>query len=1050
MPESKPSIVFIAPSLRLYNNGLPKVPSAVMRFVRPLSLAAWLLMFLSPWVPELRADSVSSLGSPSYRLRQWTTEQGLPNNSVTCLLQTRDGYLWAGTMFGLARFDGFTFRVLDQANLPAFRNGSDAVNALVEDTEGALWVGTANGLVRNQAGRFTRFTRADGLPHDTVLSLAPSKSGGIWIGTHSGIVLYKHGRFVQDKRWEPLRTNNISALAEGNDGRLWIAHKHGVSKWLPGGDLVLTNEFGADSALFTDHSGKVWLAARPSGRIFCLSNDHVTRWQLPPNLPATSVVTAFFEDRSHRLHAVVRDGGMLALGPGGFEAVSGPSFPEETKVHCAVPDAEGNLWLGTHHGGLLRLQKCSVQTYTSPGGSDWNQILSVFGTPDGIIWAGTDRGVLKLENGQLTPVTYKEYPNWKMSVPAVFMDRQQQVWAAPRGAGLVRLQEGQFIRINPTGSATFPKNLSFEAIYQDPEDTLWLGSGAGLWRLSSGQWSRFGQKEGLPDLDIRCILRDSSGKLWLGTHGGGLNFFYKGAFQNFSEKDGLPHLQVHCLYEDSQRTLWVGTQLGLARFKKDRFQTISTRQGLFDNCVNHIEEDDAGRLWIGCNRGIYSVLRSQLNGVADGSLAQVNCVVYGEADGMLSNETNGEHQPSGWKGPDGRLWFPTQKGLAVVDPKAPRDEEQMVRVGIERVRANGKTVFDVLPLLYEESPVSSNGTEAAPVQASDGLWNFPSQIRQSLEFHYGANSFTAPERIKYRYKMDGYENEWHEAGPQRLAVYTNLRPGKYRFQVSACNQHGLWNNQTAVFGFSIAPHFTETNSFYGLCALAVMLAAWGIHHYRVGVVRQMQELTAQAALSEQRARIARDMHDDLGANLSKIALINEVVRRNIGNPQVLQSETGKIANIASQTVDGLSELVWAANPKYDTIDTLFSYLREYAGQFFEETSIRCQLFINPPAFRGQVDFKLRRHLFLVVKEALHNILKHSRASTAEVRITAEPGAITISIADNGIGLNARGPAASGNGLSNMRQRIHECNGTFDIQSPDNLGTSLLIRVPLPP
>jgi signal transduction histidine kinase len=419
-------------------------------------------------------------------------------------------------------------------------------------------------------------------------------------------------------------------------------------------------------------------------------------------------------------------------------------------------------------------------------------------------------------------------------------------------------------------------------------------------------------------------------------------------------------------------------------------------------------------------------------------------MVYGEADGMLSNETNGEHQPSGWKGPDGRLWYPTQKGLTVVDPRDFREKERPVPVVIERVLAKGETIFDVLPA--KPRSIQGRGARSVAGAVSD-TGRLPAGAGETLEFHFAANTFVAPEKTRYRYMLENYDKGWRDAGPQRLAVYTNLRPGDYRFKVIACNHHGVWNERPALFAFAIAPHFHETPWFYALCSAGLLMVALGIHHYRVRVVRRLQELQAQAALSDQRERIARDMHDDLGANLSRIALINEVVRRDGHDQSLLQRETAKIATIAGQTVDSLSELVWAANPKYDTLENLISYLREYIAQFFDQTTFQCQLTVPETIPPAQVDFKLRRHLFLVVKEALHNILKHSRAERAEVTIGLSDDSIHITISDNGMGMEISG-SPSGNGLLNMRQRVAELKGAFKIQSSPAQGTILRIVVPL--
>jgi signal transduction histidine kinase len=401
---------------------------------------------------------------------------------------------------------------------------------------------------------------------------------------------------------------------------------------------------------------------------------------------------------------------------------------------------------------------------------------------------------------------------------------------------------------------------------------------------------------------------------------------------------------------------------------------------------------------------------------------------------MNSTEGNGDQQPSACATPDGCLWFPTTRGVVKVDPERLLRDPVPPPVVIEQVTADNTIVFgDGAP----KSKADRTGISLAPGRA------------RVLAIRYTSSSFSAPEKVQFRYRLHGYDQSWqYDDHNRREALYTNLRPGSYRFEVWARNHDGVESAAGELFAFSLQPHVYETAGFYVACAVFVVGATVGIQAYRLGVQRRMLHLERDAALHCERSRIAQDVHDDLGASLTQIAILSEVAQRDWTHSETARAHVAKISATARTVVDNLSELVWATNPRNDTLDNFVSYLREFAARFFENASILCRLDFPQSVPDLPLAAELRRSLFLVVKEALHNVLQHSRASQVQITVAFPRSHLSISIRDNGRGFEPQSIASSSNGLRNIRQRVERAGGTVTIQSQPGAGVAIDLRVPL--
>ena len=486
---------------------------------------------------------------------------------------------------------------------------------------------------------------------------------------------------------------------------------------------------------------------------------------------------------------------------------------------------------------------------------------------------------------------------------------------------------------------------------------------------------------------------------------------------------------------------------------EDRFFTFTTQHGLGENVVNNIQEDQFGYLWLSGLHGIYRVSRQELNDIAAGRRAQARCVAYGEADGMLNSECNGgDNQPAGCKDSEGRIWFPTVQGVVAVDPKGAQRAELPPPVVIEQVRANDQVVFgDGMDWQSKvQGPKSKVGAASRPNhQSSNSTYQLPPGHARVLEIHYTANSLVAPERMRFKYRLEGHDPDWlWDDQNRRAAFYTDLHPGRYTFRVTACNTHGCWNEDGAQFTFSVAPYLWETWWFYCGAGLSVLLAAAGLHYRRVRGLHKIQLLQQQRALEEERARIARDLHDDLGANLTGLALQLDLAQAHGALPDALQRQLATLARSTRGLVDNMREVVWAMNPQNDNMESLTSFLGQYTENYLAAAGLRCRLEIPAQAPAQALSSNLRHQLFLVLKEALHNVVRHARASEVHLRLEWEKTELRLTLSDNGRGLPPESGRVPEHGLDNMEKRVTKLGGRFRATSGPGGGTSLAVAVPL--
>ncbi|HWD20001.1 MAG TPA: two-component regulator propeller domain-containing protein [Verrucomicrobiae bacterium] len=961
-----------------------------------------------------------------YHIDTWQTDKGLPHSSVTAVVQASDGYLWVATQNGLARFDGVRFRVLDENNTPAMKNSR--LVQLFEDRTHALWIGAEQGeLIRQKDGVFTSYTLpGKGTTHNYVRTFCED-SNSLWlVSCEWQLIHLEHEQFtVPSASWN-LSGRHATAVTADARGQIWVGTERELAV-LQGGQFVTvwsqTNEPNFQvEFLAPSRDGGCWVAG--NGRLRKFSSP-----QREQNLAGfdwnNRPVYDLYEDRQRRLWIATLGSGLFRYDPDGavLHLTTREGLPSDF-VRCVTEDKEGDIWIGAEGGGLCRLKPALFETFDTAQGLASSQAMSVSEGTNGM-WVGSNGdGLDYLTEGGVRHFG-PESGLKNGHVWAVVQDPRHVLWAGTWD-GLYKNDGTKFIGLSDGATVGW----QVLALYEDHHGDMWVGQQAfnGVTRLHNDERTVFRVPGASPSFDVRAMAEDRNGAFWIGTAEEGLFRMQGSNFTRFGKSAGLRSEAIWCLHTDHEGNLWVGTcRGGLSLWREGRFVTWTAQEGLVNNVICQILEDDDGNLWLGSYGGIARVRKEDLRRSAASGAPKIQCQRYGMEDGLPSLECDGGFQPSGCRSHDGRLWFPTVKGLAVIDPR--------------HVSKNPLPP----PVLTEETLI--DGVAAAP--PAPGRQTVVKAGSQRVEFHFTALSFAAPDEVRFRYRLEGLENNWVEAGGQRSASYSHIPPGAYVFHVMACNNDGVWNETGASLPLLALPHYWQTGWFFAITALLVVGGAASAARYAEG--RKMQRRVELAergrAVEQERTRIAKDMHDSLGANLTEIAMLSELAQSPEARPEQVTDDIRRITTRARELTRSLDEIVWAVNPQNDTLENFVAYTCTFAEDYLRLARIACRL--DVPERLPEISFAtdLRHNLFLAIKEAVNNIVKHSAASEVWIKVKIAPPLFAVTIEDNGRGFSP--PAASGrNGLVNMRKRMETIGGRFQLRSEPGLGSRLSLEIDL--
>jgi ligand-binding sensor domain-containing protein/signal transduction histidine kinase len=983
-----------------------------------------------------------SYGEVPFTFRSWQREQGLPENYVRALAQTRDGYLWVGSDDGVSRFDGVSFFSLGLQE--GFQSGP--VKVLLGDSRGALWIGSVDGgLSCWDQGKLTTFTMRDGLPSDSITALAEDGNGRLWVGTPSGLAVLQSGRLTSLEGTGIFSGKPITTLFCDRKGTMWVgATGVGIfmyqgTKFLQFRDPTMDSLLQDPHCLLVDRDGRIWIGAGDEF-VLCREGDQWRRFGMPRHL-APHYISALAEEPDGTVWAGSVGEGLFQFKAGKLVAINASSGLSDNLVETLLMDREGKLWVGTH-GGLNRISPRNLSVLSHNEGLGYGSVQGLAEVQPGIIWATVPNEGVYCWDGQkfrrlmLAGLSWQQNPR----VSALMLARDGSCWVS--GAGrLLQFKNPQTAEAE--GGTLALTNLSISALGQDFKGGVWAGTReGGLWHLSNGKWQT--QTNCPRGHAITAIVPDADGALWIGTEGDGLYRFDEKATVQCEKVSGLPSGWIRTLCLDSQRTLWIGTAGGgLSRLQDKNIATFTMREGLPDNTISQIFEDDDGNLWLGGNRGIARVKKRDFDDLVAHKIPAVYPLVYSRADGMLSEECSSGFSPAGLKSKDGLLWFPTLKGIVVIDPQHAVSSPAPAVV-LEQTLVDG---VPELPVLGRDNDRVNTKLEMV-ASSKKSLSLAPG--KHLLEFRYTGLSFDTPDRVRFRYRLEGLDQNWVEAGTRRVAFYSFVPPGTYRFQVIACNGDGVWNENGASLLVMVRRHYWQSWWFIGVMSLGVVIMVAA--SVRVVEKRKLQQhlkrLEQERVLERERTRIAQDLHDIMGAKLCRISFLSEHARRCEVVTVEHQEEMRSISDDSREVLQSLDEMVWAVNPQNDTLDHLMSYIGQYAQEYFRKTGIECDLKIPERVPFQPISSQSRHHLFLAVHEALANILKHSGATRATITMACRPADFEIIISDNGIGFDPMSSesdspsSAAGfcNGLGNMRRRMREMGGRCVIESRSGHGT----------
>lgn len=973
-----------------------------------------------------------------YRYDHWTADNGLPQNSVRDIVQTRDGYLWLATLDGLVRFDGVRFTVFNKSNSPGITN--NRFTKLYEDAHGNLWASLeSSGLTRLQQGNFTTFTAADGLPSDAISGIGGDDKGNLII--IFGFLLYRwvDGRFQRENDWRRHdNEQNPSPKAQANvalhlpfysDGNKLTCFVDGqLRSWQ-------RPDYPAEFAPFApaqDQHGSTWLSS-PDGLVSTQNGRVVKIYNQRNGLPGKQPRLVFGQWPLQAL-STGADGSLWLTNLDSMQNhLVSQQPPEGLDIFQAYADREGNYWFGTLYNGLYRARKQTITAYSNSQGLITKEVYPLLEGRAGDLWIGTaGNGLYRFMNGAFTNYTIAPNPADNI-ITAIHQDRAGRLWV-DRG---LYLENGHFLR---GISDEVMSLLGFVwTIFEDRMGALWFGGQVGVVRYQNSTVTRFTMKDGLAGDDTKVIIEDGAGGLWLGSYGG-LTHFKDGKFTTWTEANGLPGNTIRALSLDGDGVLWIGTyDSGLGRFKDGKFTRYTMRDGLFDNGVFQMLEDDFGWCWMSCNRGIYRVRKQELNDFADGKIKAITSIAYGKSDGMINVECNGGRWPAGVKTRDGKLWFPTMSGIAMIDPASVRANTQPPPVVIEGVK-------------IDNQPVTVETMESALRNSQSAIAIKPGQA--NFEIEYTALSFINSENLRFKYKLEGLDQDWVDAGTRRTAYFSHIAPGHYTFKVIAANSDGIWNTAGKSLPLRVLPPFYRTWWFLVLSLLLLSGCAVAVYQYRVAQLERRQ--AAQQAFARQliasqeseRKRIAVELHDSLGQSLVLIRNWALLGTSQLDAQAPAKEELDEITTTAARALNEVREIAYNLGPYHLDRLGLAGTIKDMVNRVAQASQIAFTTELALPS--GLLLRETEMHLYRITQEALNNLVKHSAATAAHVALQHQAEEVKLTIRDNGRGFDPHTTShqskRGGFGLHGIDERVRLMGGEWTMQSAPGMGTTIEITI----
>ena len=972
----------------------------------------------------------------NWSVHAWQTDDGLPNNNIAGLAQTSDGYLWLATYGHFARFDGVSFEEFPPKSvIPDFPGKVGRVSALLPDHNGGLWLAMVHGPVVHLVSGTAKIYTND-LPDLLAQTLLEDHEGSLWIVYHGNVVCrIKAGKVTSFSTQDGLPARYDCSLTLDDQGRLWFAKDQQIGIFRDEHFETLVRVPSPPARVVSARDGGVWICS--SHALFkCNENGKLETIGTFAPEPAGADTSALLEDRNGAVWIGTTGNGLFRYNGSGFERIP----TSYSQIACLMEDREGNLWVGTGGGGLDRIEPRAFTLEGTETGLPFETVQSTCEDTDGTVWAITQNLFLVCRTNNawhVVPVGTNQEES-RIRAICVAADPRGGVWVGTQNHVIYHLQNGK------TTAWQAGDGLASDVIrclQADAAGDLWIGEEGPdtVQRLRDGRFTTFNVPRSLGT--IRAMARDTNGDIWVGSSKGILLRVHGDAITDETTNMSRTYTSIRTLQTTADGSLWIGyAGWGLARYKDGHFIRMGAAQGLDDEYISQIVADGHGWLWLGGDRGIFKIREQEVDRLAAGQTAKVRSIRYGRDEGLPSLQANYGISPGAMRTRDGQLWIPMRPNLVVINPENLHDNLEPPTVLLKRVELDDKTVaqyggpIPVQPAIDLEKPEAS--------------LTFPPGHRR-LEFEFAALSFGAPENVHFQYQLEGFDYGWIEAGMQRTVGYSRLAAGNYRFRVRACNGDGVWNENGVALPFVVTPFFWQTWWFQLASIPAVGLIAILIVRYIITrrLHLRLRALEQESALAKERARIARDIHDDVGGSLTQIKLLFELAQMRRQQPDKIDAlgEEGLVAT--RRIIKSLDEIVWAVNPRNDSLPHLIEYIGQFAVEFLDRANIRCRVDLPPKPPEWDMSPEARHNLFLVVKETLNNIVRHSRAKEVWLRINVVDQFLNISVEDDGCGFAAAPVNGSSDGLKNITQRMQDIGGQSRIESKTGTGTRVFLIFP---
>lgn len=999
-------------------------------------LLAWSALLAAFGVAGWSAENGRLAHVPAdYTARNWQERDGLPSVEMVGVRQDAQGYLWIVTKSGAARFDGAMFEPAASPAGATLRGFSTVPAGSFDRGTLVLPGNRADGSP--EAGCF--FWRDRGFvfePEPELSGKAPrvvfyAPDGARWLACEDGTLLRRLG--AHTTRLEPPAGATLTkppALATDAAGATWVAWGAAFGR-IDGTRWVEVKLPVRDSEvrLISSSSGPVWLANRTSLWRAAADGSGFQEMHRLPDALVAHFQQAALEDRNGYLWIGTRSQGLYRLVAGKTLRIATTS--DEIAGLCE--DSEGSLWVATDGGGLHRLRAQAHQLFDRERGLVDSYSYTVATDARGVAWlANRDGGVARITDSVVDPLARRA--GWRQfSARSVFPAPDGAVWIAS-GHGVFRTHIDRPETLEAVPELATWRNLRVTFVARNGD--YWVGIDPDrIARWRHGTVTYFDAGSGFDGRDVRAIAQDAEGRIWVGASGA----LFRSAGDERFERVPFAHAQdagvVQALHFESDGRLYVGTtRRGVAILSGPDFSTVrflDRESGLGNANVSQILVDDHDRTWFATRVGIYWAPGEQLRAFARGEIGFVHTVLLGLDDGVPALSCIGLYQPAAWKGGDGMLWFATRRGVLRTDTAiVARGRDSVPPVSVARVEFDGRE------------------------QATAGEVAIPHPTRKIL-LRLSALNLATPESTQLRVRLDGFDEAWTVVGADRTVTYPRLPQGRYGLSTMVSNGGGPWHQQAPVLTFVVHPPWWRTLWFQAAVALALLGVFWAAtrawSHRRLKL--RLRAAEHARAIERERTRIARDIHDDIGATLTRISLLTQAAQRQDG-PHSATLE--RIYESTRSVTRALNEIVWAVNPRHDNLESFVYYLGNFAQQFLADAGLRCRLESPNPLPATPLSSQVRHALFLSCREALHNVVKHADATEVAIGITVAAGELTITIADDGRGLEAARATAGGsrlafgNGLGNMQQHMGELHGRCSVTPRSGRGTLVTFHVTLAP